>query len=95
MCQCPKSGFFHFYLPELEIGEVVEINGVNALSRASSISTKPFTVCTQLREWVCQCPKSGFFHFYKLRQIEKEDKTMCQCPKSGFFHFYSASLEPP
>ena len=37
----------------------------------------------------CQCPASGFLHFY---QISKNKYvfvyTMCQCPASGFLHFY-------
>ena len=41
MCQCPKSGRDHFYSYEITVsGE--ELNCVNALSRAGTISTVPF-----------------------------------------------------
>ncbi len=38
MCQCPSSGFSYFY--DIDMGTVLEIlGGVNALVRASPIST--------------------------------------------------------
>ena len=39
-CQCPLSGFLHFYFTGNEAGEAI-IAGVNALYRAFSISTLP------------------------------------------------------
>ena len=41
------------------------------------------------RKNLCQCPQSGFLHFYHLNPLtfEKNEK-MCQCPQSGFLHFY-------
>ena len=44
----------------------------------------------------CQCPLSGFFHFYmKNDLLGRLEEVMCQCPLSGFFHFYlkRSSLE--
>ncbi len=39
MCQCPKSGLFHFYNIK-DYRKQIEEYCVNALSRAYSISTK-------------------------------------------------------
>ena len=41
LCQCPVSGYSHFYF----VGHVIDVDvsiGVNALSRAIPISTLPF-----------------------------------------------------
>ena len=38
---------------------------------------------------VCQCPTSGFSHFYSKKAMAKQNKSkVCQCPTSGFSHFY-------
>ena len=67
MCQCPASGFFHFY-PIKEVSIMFKQNCVNALHRASSISTM-FADIPLERLCMCQCPASGFFHFYLKYQI--------------------------
>ena len=38
---------------------------------------------------VCQCPLSGFLHFYLAKAGKYLDILVkCQCPLSGFLHFY-------
>ncbi len=37
---------------------------------------------------MCQCPVSGFLHFYERRNLDRDIKIECQCPVSGFLHFY-------
>ncbi len=37
---------------------------------------------------MCQCPISGFPHFYEEEKPAEQPKEMCQCPISGFPHFY-------
>ena len=63
-------------------------NRVNALKRASLISTQ--TSRTYLENSrLCQCPKTGFPHFYSQRfECNANNRMECQCPKTGFPHFY-------
>ena len=42
----------------------------------------------QYSEQRCQCPISGFSHFYLRRVEQQETGLLCQCPISGFSHFY-------
>ncbi len=91
-------------------------DGVNALHRASPISTDiqkhvripgrnvsmpyigllPFL--QKLRKklailiW-CQCPTSGFSHFYTIVLMALYCVIWCQCPTSGFSHFYGRKNE--
>ena len=37
---------------------------------------------------MCQCPISGFLHFYMCYPMLIKIGGMCQCPISGFLHFY-------
>ena len=63
-------------------------SGVNALYRAFSISTKIYNLAKQ--QLMCQCPLSGFFHFYAYVGFTQELGSIeCQCPLTGFFHFYT------
>ena len=62
MCQCPLTGFFHFYLKYL-LDKNYDFACVNALYRAFSISTKGILE-KNFSVTVCQCPLSGFLHFY-------------------------------
>ena len=40
-------------------------------------------------ETLCQCPLSGFLHFYKnFTSRAGVEMLLCQCPLSGFLHFY-------
>ena len=67
---------------------------VNALYRAFSISTHrgSLAFCRAL----CQCPLSGFLHFYNvLLQDNFYLPESCQCPLSGFLHFYAPPWERP
>ena len=42
---------------------------------------------------LCQCPLSGFLHFYEcFGLIETDNQYMCQCPLSGFLHFYNNTM---
>ena len=62
MRQCTKSGSIHFYLAKI-VDPGVGGKGVNALSRAQSISTLPSLTYQDMKN-MCQCPKSGSIHFY-------------------------------
>ena len=78
------------FLREGDKGIIIGKDCVNALYRASPIST-----CR--KQWfrssyLCQCPISGFPHFY-IRAGRKKGlpNKVCQCPISGFPHFYTDS----
>ena len=43
---------------------------------------------TSIRQIVCQCPTSGFSHFYWTQWKQPQPVMLCQCPTSGFSHFY-------
>ena len=60
--QCPLSGFFHFYALQRLWNRFKSV-GVNALYRASSISTMEKELILRCSK-LSQCPLSGFFHFY-------------------------------
>ena len=86
LCQCPTAGFFHFYiLKTTDIHWLIIC--VNALQRASSISTWFKSYLLSFNR-MCQCPTAGFFHFYRDLIIFQRLSDMCQCPTAGFFHFY-------
>ena len=62
-------------------------HGDNARNRAFLFSTK----MNHYREFVrdmCQCPQSGFPHFYDEPGTKAYEIVECQCPQSGFPHFY-------
>ena len=113
-CQCPMTGFFHFYrrtgtfgiwgsavsmpydglfsfLPELHPWRGKIWQCVNALWRAFFISTEilPRTICKSRR---VSMPYDGLFSFLH-GALTKSVKigSMCQCPMTGFFHFYATS----
>ena len=90
-CQCPISGFPHFYSCQItDAGG--EADCVNALYRASPISTNKDSARKKINIEECQCPISGFPHFYKLDgKIGIDILRLCQCPISGFPHFYCTS----
>ena len=47
---------------------------------------------TSIRQIVCQCPTSGFSHFYLVGlEFTIRTNNLCQCPTSGFSHFYSVN----
>ena len=90
MCQCPASGFFHFY--EIMVAQSLLCGiCVNALHRASFISTGQTVAGSH--KIMCQCPISGFFHFYSLvTNYRRHFNKLCQCPTSGLFHFYQVGI---
>ena len=48
-----------------------------------------------VRPKMCQCPMSGFLHFYYITDDDiSKDYEKCQCPMLGFLHFYPGFLEP-
>ena len=75
------------FLPKRFCCMTEEHNCVNALRRASSISTAVLAHTDSTKE-MCQCPTSGFFYFYQSLGCIPVDGFMCQCPTSGFFYFY-------
>ena len=94
MCQCPLTGFFHFYSlgdymkAAKYIGVSMPFNGLPSfLQEVTDFMSK---------DKRCQCPLTGFFHFHKVTfVIEGVEVKECQCPLTGFFHFYPATWEPP
>ena len=84
-CQCPISGALHFYTTKSAKGRTV--TGVNALSRAHSISTKVrinFLVFFQRVNALSRAHSISTI----LGEIAALRKKMCQCPISGALHFY-------
>ena len=65
MCQCPLSGFLHFYANQW-VEDSTHACCVNALYRAFSISTG-IIMKRLINKLLCQCPLSGFLHFYLHR----------------------------
>ena len=63
MCQCPSSGYLYFYEFMKNKEKFLSYLGVNALLRATFISTNTqktwFIILLQ-----CQCPSSGYLYFY-------------------------------
>ncbi len=117
MCQCPMTGFFHFYVCAVyyanasmkcvnalwraffistDLRETLEYDfnvGVNALWRAFFISTAANAVEQYEEMGWCQCPMTGFFHFYKhirkaINLIQK-----VSMPYDGLFSFLHLNLE--
>ena len=63
MCQCPESGWNHFYQITKNKTKK-EDYGVNALNRAGIISTIEDVQDLVIHAIMCQCPESGWNHFY-------------------------------
>ena len=92
-CQCPLSGFLHFY--GIAEGDEFKIICVNALYRAFSISTY---YCALRHEEHSNCVNA----LYRAFSISTAAQAypgkvvgMCQCPLSGFLHFYAPLWERP
>ena len=84
-CQCPMTGFFHFYR-YFGIKTTLTEDGVNALWRAFFISTED--ILQQLVDSRgCQCPMTGFFHFYRYRVRSSVHKYTVSMPYDGLFSF--------
>ena len=43
--------------------------------------------------FMCQCPTSGYPHFYRACPHCCNEGIMCQCPTSGYPHFYQNKAE--
>ena len=112
MCQCPMTGFFHFYVCAVyyanasmkcvnalwraffistDLRETLEYDfnvGVNALWRAFFISTAANAVEQYEEMGWCQCPMTGFFHFYTLTSKSVRYRSMgVSMPYDGLFSF--------
>ena len=87
MCQCPLSGFLHFYMTNFKT--ILGAKCVNALYRAFSISTQIYwkqIYCSML----VSMPFIGLSPFLLGRYKQYVDvRYGCQCPLSGFLHFYT------
>ena len=59
MCQCPYTGYIHFYMDILVIVTDVMLS-VNTLQRADSISTASEYGLEEYTFKMCQCPYTGF-----------------------------------
>ena len=44
---------------------------------------------------VCQCPLTGYLHFYKTPFTKKGLCAVCQCPLTGYLHFYPCPSGAP
>ena len=109
-CQCPMTGFFHFYgYAGMVAGSDRGVNAlwraffistiynyirsqadkcVNALWRAFFISTsKPQTPARIRQKRVNALWRAFFISTVRIRQ-QGFRRMGCQCPMTGFFHFY-------
>ena len=92
MVSMPYDGLFSFLRCRYERSGNV-IRGVNALWRAFFISTTREGDVVKYSSAGCQCPMTGFFHFYTAYTTPPCRSRACQCPMTGFFHFYTAARE--
>ncbi len=61
---------------------------VNALARALSISTLEKNLANNIFEKWCQCPCSGFIHFYEMTLYRIDDcKSRVSMPLLGLYPF--------
>ncbi len=65
------------FLPSIKIETEGQEDSVNALDRATSISTEYTDVASVEFEFECQCPGSGYLHFYGLIMQIKKLKEEC------------------
>ena len=90
VCQCPSSGFSHFYR-KAESLDAAHWLRVNALLRASLIST------LDREEWkagykLVSMPFFGLLSFLRCWvYVPYLSHCWYQCPSSGFSHFYHSS----
>ena len=118
MCQCPLSGFLHFYALAQEgyFNELMRVNAlyrafsistwramgwillftsVNALYRAFSISTNSSYLYNMSISFPCQCPLSGFLHFYGLETLVDDEDEYVSMPFIGLSPFLRSPLGTP
>ena len=65
-CQCPQSGFLHFYGTRRKIYE--EVLSVSMPSVELSSFLQPVMVIVITLSGMCQCPQSCFLHFYGYKK---------------------------
>ena len=75
------------FLPVLKVIIFMVSKRVNALHRASSISTNSYSSHCCYRSYVSM-PCIGLLPFLRLLLAWIKYNLLCQCPASGFFHFY-------
>ena len=92
MCQCPVSGWNHFYEVDCKLHQLRQ-HCVNALNRAGIISTSNLQKIIEIHD-MCQCPESGWNHFYIMIDCTPTHlAALCQCPESGWNHFYQSMID--
>ena len=83
-CQCPMTGFFHFY-PSLQYcqGLLIPVSmPYDGLFSFLQIFSR-----NKQRYCRCQCPMTGFFHFYDSRRSKAFEKQLVSMPYDGLFSF--------
>ena len=69
--------------------------GVNALYRAFSISTNSSYLYNMSISFPCQCPLSGFLHFYGLETLVDDEDEYVSMPFIGLSPFLRSPLGTP
>ena len=86
MCQCPQTGHTLFYVDEANAIMAAAKACVNALKRATLISTlQNFTV--RMEDGRCQCPPTGHTHFYGMGRRPVSGKQAVSMPSNGQHSF--------
>ena len=86
--QCPRTGNSHFYQVLSTISEPRE--SVNALVRATYISTEQFSPTSKTEESVNALVRATYIST-DIRTVCKNGRkrnNLCQCPRTGNLHFY-------
>ena len=86
VCQCPQTGHTLFYVDEANAIMAAAKACVNALKRATLISTlQNFTV--RMEDGRCQCPPTGHTHFYGMGRRPVSGKQAVSMPSNGQHSF--------
>ena len=88
VCQCPSTGYLHFYPGDDVSCSYRHFVCVNALQRATFISThtSPFFSNKMFRR-VNALQRATFIS--TMRDYNQSHwNEMCQCPSTGYLHFY-------
>ena len=88
----PYIGLLPF-LPSICVVRSASEECVNALHRASPISTKPAVVYIFLDIFWCQCPTSGFSHFYRIKTRQLRLLKTVSMPYIGLLPFLQYPLK--
>ena len=88
MCQCPTSGFSHFYTPSFPM-TTKSFPMCQCPTSGFSHFYPPQIRSTRTIGLIVSMPYFGLFSFLHGEKTNEEtDYGMCQCPTSGFSHFY-------